>query len=203
MIPKDLVLESERIRLEPLHARHARDLQEAGNDEAVWAKVARSNPLTTLDSTLRYIEDAVQGKSVPDGIPFAVIDRAGAKAIGTTRYFDISANDRKLEIGWTWIGRRYWRTHVNTECKFMLLQYAFEQAGAVRVQLKADSENDRSRAAIARIGATYERTLRNFRVSEASIRSVSFYSILDTEWPAVKERLQTFLFRGNAPLKAS
>lgn len=197
-------MESERIRLEPLHQRHAHDIQEAGNDEAVWAKVARRNPLTTFEATLAYIADAVEGTSVPDGIPFAVIDRSSGKAIGTTRYFDISAHDRKLEIGWTWIGRRYWRTHVNTECKFLLLRFAFEQARAVRVQLKADSENDRSRAAIARIGATYEGTLRNFRVSEGSIRSASFYSILDTEWPMVKERLQSFLFRNaDAPLKAS
>lgn len=194
MIPKNLVLEGEGVRLEPLGFAHAPDLHEHGNDDEVWRASARSNPMTTLDRTREYIAEAVYGnKESPGGVPFAIVDRATGRAIGATRFFDISETERHLEIGWTWIGRAHWRTAVNTECKLLLLQYAFETAGMRRVQLKADSENSRSRNAIARIGATYEGTLRDSRVIEGAYRSTSYYSILADEWPAVKGGLSDAL----------
>ncbi|MFN2527721.1 MAG: GNAT family N-acetyltransferase [Candidatus Baltobacteraceae bacterium] len=188
MIRKDLVLENEHVRLEPLEPRHASDLFEAGNDIEVWRKAGRSNQMSSLAATFEYVDDALHGQI--GGVPFAIIEKQSAKAIGSTRYFEISEHDGKLEIGWTWIGRKHWRTRINSSCKFLLLEYAFETAGVQRVQLKADAANDRSRAAILRLGATYEGTLRNFRVIEGALRSVSYYSILRDEWPSVRARLE-------------
>src|SRR6185437_2647015 len=132
-----------------------------------------------------------------DAVPFAVIDKRTGALAGSTRYMDVVPDYRKVEIGWTFLSRKYWRTHVNTEMKFLMMRYAFEEWNAIRVQLKAESVNARSRAAIMRLGATYEGTLRNFRIrpSDGSIRSVSFYSVTGDEWPTVKERMLTFLDR--------
>ena len=187
MIPKGLVLENDRIRLEPLAPGHAGSLFEFGNDPEVWRKAGRSNQMGTLDATLAYIHEALHGDV--GGVPFAIIDRSSGRAIGCTRFFDISEKNRSVEIGWTWIGRKFWRSHVNTACKLLLLQYAFEAAGMIRVQLKADEANDRSRSAILRLGATYEGTLRHSRIIEGVPRSASYYSILLDEWPSIKERL--------------
>ena len=184
------MLENTRVRPEPLDFRHAADLFAAGNDAEVWSKSFRGHQMPSLEATLHYIGEALYGNvTSPGGIPFAVIDKATHKAIGGTRYFDISKAERRLEIGWTWLSRAYWRSHVNSACKLLLLAYAFEEAGFNRVQFKADAENDRSRAAIVRIGATYEGTLREVRRFGDSTRSVSYYSILAREWPAVKQRL--------------
>lgn len=194
MIPRNLVLEDERVRLEPLDFKHAGDLFLAGNDEELWRLTWRKNPMSSLVATQRYIGEAMYGtETAPGGIPFAVIDKASDAAIGGTRCFDISQTDRKLEIGWTWLARRYWRTHVNTSCKYLLLQYAFETAGVVRVQFKADAENDRSRGALERLGAVYEGTQRNARILEGSVRNVSYYSVIAAEWPALKSRLHARL----------
>lgn len=146
--------------------------------------------MATLDRTREYIAEAVYGCSEsPCGIPFAIVARESGRAIGSTRFFDISYEHRRLEIGYTWIARKFWRSATNTDCKLTLLRYAFEDAGMRRVQLKADSRNERSRAAILRLGATYEGTLRDFRVLEGAVRSVSYYSVLDSEWPDVRDRL--------------
>jgi N-acetyltransferase len=198
-IPRDLVLENARVRLEPLGFRHAGDFFAAGRDAEVWSKTFRGHQMPSMEATLRYIGEAIYGDvTSPGGVPFAIVDKATQKAIGGTRYFDISEADRRLEIGWTWLSRDHWRSHVNTSCKYLLLQYAFEEGGFNRVQFKADSENDRSRAAIVRIGAAYEGTFRDVRHFGDSMRSVSCYSILAREWPAVKERLFAALTESEA-----
>ena len=190
MIDKDLTLEGECVRLEPLSFAHARDLFAQGNDPEVWRGAGRSNQMPTLERACEYIGEAVFGcVESPGAIPFAIVEKQSGRAVGSTRFFEISYPHRRLEIGYTWIGRAFWRTAVNTECKFLLLRYAFEEAGMRRVQLKADAENARSRTAILRLGASYEGTLRDFRVLEDRVRSVSFYSILQDEWPSVKARL--------------
>lgn len=186
------------MRLEPLGFCHAADLFAAGSDAALWADTFRGHQMPSMDATLHYIAEALYGNvKSPGGVPFAIIEKVTRKAIGCTRYFDISNDDLRLEIGWTWIARRHWRTHVNTNCKFLLLNYAFEEAGFNRVQFKADSENHRSRTAIARIGATFEGTFREVRNSGHSKRSFSCYSVLASEWPAVKDRLSTLLLGGD------
>ncbi len=123
--------------------------------------------------------------------PFAVIDRASGNAIGSTRFLDISARDRHVEIGWTWYGRAYWRTPINTESKYLLLKHAFEDLGCIRVALKTDSRNERSQRAIERIGAVREGILRRVVIMHDGYqRSSVYYSILDDEWARVKAELE-------------
>jgi RimJ/RimL family protein N-acetyltransferase len=194
MIPKDLHLVGERIEIQPLDFRHAADLFAEGNDDSIWQYTARPNMFTSLDETLNYIGLARYGDpAAPDGIVFAIVDRSSGKAIGSTRYFDISERNRRLEIGWTWLGRRHWRTFANTECKLLLLEYAFEVAQMIRVQFSANKANERSCNAILRLGATYEGTLRSFTVTRSEIRDTAVFSILSAEWPMIKSRLQSFL----------
>lgn len=179
-------LETDRVRLEPLSAHHLDDLIRNANDPALWEFTYGTNPFGSRAEAEAWLHDALTCGHVA----FAVVDRETGEAIGSTRYLDIAPEHRKLEIGYTFIAKRYWRTHVNTHCKFLLLQYAFERWNAQRVQLKGEAINLRSRAAMERIGATYEGTLRNFRIHpNGELRSVSFYSILAPEWPAVKSRL--------------
>jgi N-acetyltransferase len=128
--------------------------------------------------------------------PFFIRDRETGAPLGTTRYMTISRNDRNLEIGHTWLGRRAWRTRVNTECKFLLLRHAFEQLRVMRVQFKTDARNARSRAAIERLGAKFEGILRNHMLVRGGVvRDSAYYSVIDTEWPEVKVRLEERLAR--------
>jgi N-acetyltransferase len=191
---KNLLLDGESVRLEPLRAEHLERLRACANDPALWQFTFGENPFTTSADAQAWLAQTLQTR---DAVPFAVIDKQTGCIAGSTRYMDIVPEYRKLEIGWTFLNRRFWRTHVNTEMKFLMMRYAFEEWHAIRVQLKAESVNERSRAAILRLGAIYEGTMRNFRIrpSDGSIRSVSFYSVTGDEWPTVKERLLTFLDR--------
>jgi RimJ/RimL family protein N-acetyltransferase len=194
VMDKQLILDGESVRLEPLRAEHLAPLRECANDPALWQFTFGANPFSTSDDAQAWLSQTLQTR---DAVPFAVIDKRTGSIAGSTRYMDIVPEHRKLEIGWTFLNRRFWRTHVNTEMKFLMMRYAFEEWNAIRVQLKAESVNERSRAAILRLGASYEGTMRNFRIrpSDGSIRSVSFYSVTGDEWPAVKDRLLTFLDR--------
>jgi RimJ/RimL family protein N-acetyltransferase len=123
-------------------------------------------------------------------LPFCVIFRETGKAIGMTRFLDIQPANRALEIGGTWYATEFQRTRVNTECKFLLLQRAFEVLGCNRVQFKTDVRNERSRRAIERIGARFEGILRDHLIMpDGTIRSSAYFSILACEWPVVKEQL--------------
>jgi RimJ/RimL family protein N-acetyltransferase len=129
-------------------------------------------------------------------LPFAVIHLASGRVAGATRYMNMMPNDRGLEIGGTWYGLEFQRTVVNTECKYLLLTYAFETLHAIRVQLKADLLNERSHRAIERLGAKKEGVLRNHMIlPDGRIRDSVFYSILDTEWSEVKKKLEAMLQR--------
>lgn len=187
MIDKDLTLEGDRIRLEPLTLGHVPELRRTCAGPALWEHTFSTNPFLCDEDASAWASAAIDA---PDTVAFVVVDKATGKIAGSTRFFEIVPAYRKLEIGWTFIATEYWRTHVNTEMKFLLMRYAFESWNAIRVQLKAEARNVRSRAAIARLGATFEGTLRNFRIhADGSRRDVSYYSVLDTEWPILKERL--------------
>jgi len=187
VIDKSLLLTGDSVRLEPLGQKHAAALRERCSDERLWQYTYQLNPFLTAETTERCISDAVED---PHSVAFAILDAASGELAGSTRYLDIDEKNRKLEIGWTFLAPQYWRTRVNTETKYLLFRYAFEEWGALRVQLKAEAVNTRSRDAIARIGATYEGTHRKFRIrADGSHRDVSFYSVIDREWPAMKERL--------------
>jgi len=184
-------LQGHQVRLEPLSQQHLPALRDLGNDPALWEFTFGNNPFAGDERAQAWLEDVLNDSEMQ---AFTIIDERSGAVAGSTRFLEISEAHRKLEIGWTFLGRAFWRTHVNTAAKLLLMQYAFEDRNALRVQYKAEAVNQRSRRAILRLGATYEGTLRNFRIrSNGEIRDTAFYSVIDREWPMVKERLLTFL----------
>ena len=150
----------------------------------------------SLDEVRQWTEAVTQSMARGNEIAYAFVSKADQRAIGSTRYLNIEPAHRSLEIGWTWIGTKYQRTVVNTECKYLLLTHAFEQLGAVRVQFKTDARNEQSRRAIERLGAVKEGVLRKSHTTHSGyVRDSVYYSIIDDEWPAVKQRLLGFLAR--------
>ncbi|HET7813704.1 MAG TPA: GNAT family protein [Candidatus Baltobacteraceae bacterium] len=182
-----IVLQGRRVRVESLSPEHMPELREIGNDPSIWQYTFSENPFTNDRDAGNWFAEATLGG---DTRTFAVIDCGTGKVAGSTRFYGISEKDRKLEIGYTFYGTRYWRTAVNTETKLLLLSYAFEEWNAERVQLTAEAINARSHRAILRIGATHEGLLRSYRIrSTGEVRDVNIYSIVKAEWPAVKARL--------------
>ena len=195
MNPTPVVLYGEHVRIEPLDPRHAPDLLEAANDDDIWRfmPVRRPADLATMTD---LIERAWKAAAVGDELPFAIIDDKTDRAVGSTRFLEVRRIDRALEIGWTWLGASAQRTRINTETKLLLLRHLFEELGAMRVQLKTDGRNLRSQQAIERLGAVKEGVLRRHRLTWDGIyRDTVYYSIIEPEWPAVKERLQGLLSR--------
>jgi RimJ/RimL family protein N-acetyltransferase len=187
-----VTLEGQVVRLEPLSLAHLPDLVVAGDYEDLWRYTLDDNQGEA--NMRRYVETAVGEWRRGEAFPFAVVHRALGKAIGSTRFAAVSRPNRGVEIGWTWYAPAHQRSAVNTESKFLLLEYAFETLGCIRVELKTDARNARSRAAILRLGATEEGTLRSKVIMrDCYRRDTVYYSILDSEWPAVKERLKAFL----------
>ena len=147
-------------------------------------------PPTSLEDMRAYVEDALKTAEAGSQVPFAIIHKETNQPIGSTRYLDIQRENSALEIGWTWIGKPWQRTAVNTQCKFQLLRHAFEDLGAIRVQLKTDGRNEQSQRAIERLGAKKEGVLRRSRrLWDGFVRDTVVYSILAEEWPAVREGL--------------
>ena len=191
---KPVTLEGESVRLEPLASRHAADLFAASQHPDIW----RWLPLPmfpAIGDVEAWIATAQKGQAGGAEIPFATVRKSDGRAVGSTRFLDIRAPHRAVEIGWTWLGRDAQRTPVNTEAKFLMLRHAFEQHGAVRVQLKTDELNQQSRRAISRLGATFEGILRNYqtRPHDGYVRNTVMFSITDREWPAVKAKLEAML----------
>ena len=197
MIVEPTILEGRWVGLEPLAERHAADLVEAAQDDEIWTYMPAV--LKTEAQVRDWIAAAQSQQAAGAQLPFAIVERATGRAIGGTRYLNIMPGDRGLEIGWTWLARASWRTPVNTECKFLLLQHAFETLGCIRVQLKTDRRNERSRRAIERIGGQFEGILRNHMVMHYGIRDSAYYSIIDAEWPAVQQRLIDRLYGDTHP----
>lgn len=196
MIKRDLVLEGFGVRLERLAEKHLEELMQRCHDERLWQTTFSDSPFAQKQSARDWMQ---QAHDDPSCFTFAIVDTGSGAAIGSTRFMDIQPAHRKLEIGWTFVAPEYWRTYVNTACKVLLMTYAFEQWNAVRVQFKAEAINARSRRAIERLGATYEGTLRNFGIrSDGDVRDKSFYSIIASEWPPIKQRLLTSLARQEA-----
>lgn len=188
-----VTLTGTHVRLEPLTLAHASGLLDVGRDEDIWKYLMRP-PFADLDDTRGWISDALAAQQTGSQLPFVGIHKESNRVAGSTRYLNISPNDKGLEIGWTWLGVDYMRTVVNTECKLLLLRHAFETLGYVRVQLKTDLLNERSQRAIERIGGVREGVLRKFqRTRNDRIRDTVMYSILDSEWPAVRSKLQQIL----------
>jgi len=189
MIVQPVTLEGKCIRLEPLSLAHHAALCHVGLDQDVWRWITA--PVRTPEEMRAYIETALAEQAAGTALPFATIERASGRAIGSTRYGNIDRSNRRVEIGWTWIARPWQRTAVNTEAKYLMLRHAFETLGCIRVEIKTDSLNERSRKAILRIGAQEEGTFRNHMITASGrIRHTVYYSIIDSEWPAVKANLE-------------
>jgi N-acetyltransferase len=193
MIPSRITLEGRHARLEPLNAKHAEGLFAVGQDEQIWRYLLRAR-LESVADAQGFIEEALRVAATGSQLPFAIIDQKSNRVAGSTRYLDIRPNDRALEIGSTWLGCEFQRTAINSECKYLLLWHAFENLGALRVALKTDSRNEQSQRAIERLGAVREGVLRKHMVMwDGYVRDTVYYSILDSEWPEVKGRLEGFL----------
>ena len=182
------------VRLEPLEARHTPGLFTClGKDDEAWRWMIVQTPQSLADISAiveGYIADRIAGSRMP----YAVIEHSSDRVIGTTSLMDISKKDRGCEIGSTIYAREFWRTKVNTESKFLLLRQAFEVENSIRVSFKTDHLNIRSQTAIQRIGATYEGRFRSHRIrADGSLRDSMYYSIIASEWPAVKSKLEALL----------
>src|SRR5258708_165958 len=183
-----VVLRGRAVRLEPLTEDHAPALTAAGLPPVMWRWIP--TPVTSADEMRAYVSTGVDEMRRGVSLPFVIVDQATSKVIGSTRYANISRADRHLEIGWTWITPAFQRTVANTEAKLLLLTHAFEELQCIRVEFKTDLLNERSRNALARIGAVEEGVFRKHRVTASGrVRDTVYFSIIDAEWPAVKERL--------------
>jgi N-acetyltransferase len=188
----NITLEGRHVRLEPMKPHHADALLAAGSDPQIWQFTTVS--LRTLDDMRKYIETALSWQSAGTAVPFVTMDRSSHQIVGSTRFANIDWDNRRAEIGWTWLNPKWWRTAINTEAKYLMLAHAFEQWKFIRVELKTSAKNARSRTAILRIGATEEGTLRHHMINaDGSYRDSVYFSILAEEWPEVKKRLEAQL----------
>ena len=179
------------VRLEPMTETHVPGLTEIGLDGSIWKHMLYGEVRSETD-VRSWVRDIL---SRPD-LPFVAVHLDSGRVAGATRYLNMSPENRSLEIGGTWYGLEFQRTAVNTECKFLLLQYAFENLACFRVQFNTDLRNERSQRAIERIGGKREGVLRNHMIlPDGRFRDSVFYSIIDSEWPEAKARLEAMLAR--------
>jgi N-acetyltransferase len=193
MLLEPITLEGIFIRLAPLSLAHYEQLCAIGLNPALWQHTTIR--VQTPAEMLRYIQTALESQAAGTALPFVVAQRATGEIVGTTRYHSIVREHHRLEIGFTWIGIPWQRSAANTEAKYVLLKQAFECYQCQRVEFKADSQNERSCQALVRIGATREGTLRQYmRSPHKGVRDIALFSIIDTEWPQVKARLERRLY---------
>ena len=184
-----VVLAGRHVRLEPLTSGHVDQLAEIGLDADLWRWT--SVQITSRDEMAAYVRSALAGQAAGNALPFVTVEQSSGRVVGSTRYGNIDAANRRVEIGWTWVARPWQRTAVNTEAKYLMLRHAFETLGCLRVELKTDALNERSRRAIARIGAREEGILRKHMITQSGrVRDTVYFSIIDDEWPAARAALE-------------
>jgi N-acetyltransferase len=189
-----VVLEGRHVRLEPLSFAHLDGLSEVGLDPDLWRWIPFF--VRTREEMMGYIRTALQWQTDGTALPFATIERASDRVIGSTRYMNIDIPNRHVEIGATWIAKPWQRTAINTEAKYLMLCHAFEKLNCLRVELKTDELNEKSRNAIARIGAKQEGIFRNHVIcADGRVRNSVYFSIIDSEWPQAKAALEEKLRR--------
>jgi RimJ/RimL family protein N-acetyltransferase len=197
--PEKVELKGKLATLIPLECSHEKDLLLATSDGKLWELWYTSVP--SAHSIKSYIDQAIKERSHRQAIPFVIIDNASGKVIGSTRFCSIDHKNKRLEIGYTWYAKSFQRTGTNTECKLLLLAYAFETLGAIAVEFKTNWHNQPSKIAIERLGAKQDGVLRNHRIDEEGIiRDTVIYSILDTEWKGVKKSLEFNMQRYSSTL---
>ncbi|HXB54141.1 MAG TPA: GNAT family protein [Vicinamibacteria bacterium] len=187
-----VTLRGRTVRLEPMAIDHVESLCRVGLEPDLWRWIP--TPVTTAEEMLAYVTTALAEQRRGVSLPFVILEQSRNLIIGTTRYANIEPSDRRLEIGWTWLTSAHQRTGANTEAKLLLLTHAFEVLGAIRVEFKTDALNEASRGAIRRLGAVEEGTLRKHRITASGrVRDTVYFSVVDSEWPAVKARLALLL----------
>ena len=190
-----VTLQGRLARLEPLRMDHASALYEASRDPHLWTFKPIRQPGSPKEME-QLIASTLHSQQAGGCLPFAIVSLEPARAVGETRYFNFMLADHGLEIGWTWLTPSVQRTGINTECKYLLLRHAFEALGAIRVQLRTHHLNTTSQRAIERLGAVKEGVLRNhMMMPDGSYRHSVYYSIIESEWPTIKTRLQTMMQR--------
>ena len=183
------VLEGRAVRLEPLARRHEQSLFEAAQDERIWRWMpydASASPQTFH----AWLEDALAASESGTEGAFATVEAGTGEPVGSTRYLALRPEHRVLEVGWTWLAPAYWQTGANVEAKMLMLEHAFENLGCLRVEFKTDSRNERSRAALTALPAQFEGVFRkHMLVRGGQRRDSAYYSIIDDEWPEVRDNL--------------
>ena len=183
-----ITLQNKKARLIPLQKDHFEELKTIAFDESLWKYTITK--IHTEDDLRIYIDTAIEEREKFQSYPFVIYDVESGKIAGSTRYGNISPVHRRVEIGWTWYAPVFQRTGLNRACKFELLQFAFEKLDCIRVELKTGSLNQQSQTAIAKIGATKEGVLRKHMIQEdGSFRDTVYFSILQDEWPFVKQSI--------------
>jgi RimJ/RimL family protein N-acetyltransferase len=184
------VLVGEVVRLEPLAWRHEKGLFEVAQEGRIW----RWMPYDASESGETFhawLEDALAASEAGTEVAFATVDAGKGEPIGSTRYLALRPEHRVLEIGWTWLAPAYWQTGANVEAKLLMLEHAFEDLGCLRVEFKTDAQNERSRAALAALPAQFEGIFRkHMLVRRTERRDSAYYSIIDDEWPEVRDNLK-------------
>jgi N-acetyltransferase len=187
-----VTLEGRIIRLEPLSEAHLAGLAEVAFEPSLW-RWTQLQP-HDLASLRAWLEAALRGRTDGTEEPFATIDAATGRPIGSTRFMSIVPEHRRLEIGWTWIGLPWQRSGANREAKLLQMRHAFEDLGANRVEFKTDSLNEKANPALAAIGATFEGTFRNHMIMPGGrLRHSNYYSVIAEEWPGVRDALERSL----------
>jgi len=196
-----VTLEGSVVRLEPIRREHAELFWDVAKDnlEDIFRWIPY--PMKSPEDFQRLVDKAFTEQQRGESVVFATVERKSGRAIGSTRFMNIDRANRRVEIGSTWIAPAWQRTAVNTEAKFLMLQHAFEAWGCFRVELKTDALNEKSRNAILRIGAKEEGTLRRHVLTwTGRVRDSVYFSILDSEWPDVKGKLEARTPGGNRSL---
>lgn len=181
----------EKVKIVPMEKKHVQGLYEIAVEQDVWNHLPKN--VQTINDMQSFVEKALEGKESKKEFPFVVLSH-NEQIIGSTRFLNISNTNKSLEIGWTWYSPSVWGTNTNTECKYLLLKHCFETMNLIRIQFKTDEQNIRSQKAIEKLGAVKEGILRNHMVrANGTYRNSVYYSIIDSEWRAVKTRLEDIL----------
>jgi RimJ/RimL family protein N-acetyltransferase len=183
------ILEGELVRLEPMALAHEDGLWEASRDARTWEWLSIEQP-QTRDELRAYLDAALANQADGTEMPLVTIRRSDDRVVGSTRYLALRPEHRSLEIGWTWLAPEAWGTGINVEAKLLMLEHAFERLGCLRVELKTDARNERSRGAMAALPAQFEGVHRKqMLVRGGRRRDSAWYSVIDDEWPAVRANL--------------
>jgi N-acetyltransferase len=189
-------LEGEFVRLEPLSPDHEDGLWEASRDPRTWQWLSVDQPQTRAEM-LAYLDAAYASQADGTEFPLVTIRREDDRVVGSTRYLALRPEHRSLEIGWTWLTPEVWGSGVNIEAKLLMFEHAFERLGCLRVELKTDARNERSRGAMAALPAQFEGVHRkSMLVRGGQRRDSAWYSVIDDEWPEVRANLLRRLGRG-------